>query len=134
MYNSKYILNNLQIDNYDSSTKSPLTRPLILYHIAAQDSKSDTTEILFSKAESDKLFNLTNNFFKSFLFKNYDTSVNNVVSKTFISDDSGATIELQYGGRTLKATISSISNQTIATHEFDALLKYIDRLIVPETK
>lgn len=133
-YNSKFILNNLHIDNYDSRNEFPLTKPLTLYHVSAQDDKIDTTEISFSKSQSDTLFNLTNSFFKKFIFNNYDTAINNVVTKPYITDDSHATVELQYGGRTLNATISSISNPTISTKEFDRLLHFVEKFIAPDKR
>jgi hypothetical protein len=135
---SKYILNNLRIYTYDSTDlRFKEVKPLTLYyisHIRENDSTNpnirilvptDTTEIPFSKKLSDTLFELTRNFLKSVEFNNYDTSINGVVTKPIITDDSQAMVEMNYDGRKLSATISSINNPTIATNGLDTLLNFI---------
>ncbi|GAB2677775.1 hypothetical protein GCM10027036_34360 [Flavihumibacter cheonanensis] len=134
-HGSKFILNNSLIDNYDSTdAKIPLAKPLTLYYISfhsKKDSKTqststlvpvDTTEIAFSKDLSDTLFLLTKDFLKSIKFNNYDT-VGQLTP--VITDDSHGLVELNYGGRKLSATISSIHNPTIATKELDTLLNFV---------
>ena len=140
-YESKFILNNLRIGSYDSiDVQTPLTKPLTLYHISFQshqDTKNqnirmlvpiDTTEIVFSKDLSDTLFILTKDFFESVEFNNYDT-----VGRTIpvITDDGHGTVELSYNGKKLSATITSISNPTIATKQLDTLLHFINKFQPP---
>ena len=113
-----------------------LSKPLTLYFIffhSKQGSQNqsfrrlvpvDTAEIAFSKYLPDTLFLLTKDFLKSIDFNNYDT-VGQL--KPVITDDSHEMVELSYGGRKLSATISSISNPTIATKQRDTLLNFVDR-------
>jgi hypothetical protein len=134
-HESKFILNNSQIDSYDS-TDSPidLAKPLTLYYVSFQshqDNKNnqtlvavDTTEIQFSKNLSDTLFVLTTDFLKNFDFNNYET-IGRLIP--VITDDSHGMVELSYGGRKLSATISSINNPTIGTKELDTLLYFVKK-------
>jgi hypothetical protein len=138
-YQGKYILNNLRLATYDSSRDSDIEKPLTLYYISYTrkiDPNNpnirtlvplDTSEIPFSKVWSDTLYNLTHNFLKNVQFKIYDTLINGVVTRPVVFDDSKATIELNYGGKKLNATISSISNPTISNQELDTLLNFIGK-------
>jgi hypothetical protein len=139
-YQSTFILNNLRIAMFDSSEKDVYKiKPLTLYHISHSQItdpqnenrrifiSKDTTETPFSKEQSETLFNLTRKFLKSVDFNNYDTAINSTITRPVIMDDSHARIELNYGGRTLSATISSISNPTFATPELEVLLHFINR-------
>lgn len=136
-HESKFILNNSQIDSYDSTDYSAtLGKPLTLYYVSFrshQDNKNnrtlvadDTTEIQFSKDLSDTLFVLTKDFFKNFEFNNYDT-IGRLIP--VISDDSHGMIELSYGGRKLSATIRSINNPSIGTKQLDTLLNFVEKFI-----
>jgi hypothetical protein len=130
---SKFILDNSQVGFYDSTQLDGFLKPFTFYYIAFESRESkqgrvltpiDTTEIPFSKALSDTLFLLTKSFFKSLDFNNSDT-----VGKLtpIITDDSKGCVELHYRGRTLSATISSISNPTIATKELDTLRRFVNK-------
>jgi hypothetical protein len=133
-HESKFILNNLGIDSDDSIVKKiQLSKPLTLYYVSfhsvqgENDRKlvpTDTTEIPFSKNLSDTLFLLTKDFFKNFEFSNYDT-VGQIVP--IVTDDSHGMVELNYNGRKLSATISSIGNPTIAPRQLDTLLGFVDK-------
>ena len=136
-HGSKFILNNTLIKSYDSSdAKISLIKPLTLYYIyhhSMQDKDNpnistlvpvDTTEIPFSKDLSDTLFLLAKDFLKSIEFNNYDT-VGQLIP--VVRDDSHAFVELNYGGRKLSATISSISNPTIGTKQLDTLLSFVNK-------
>lgn len=139
-YQSTFILNNLHIAMFDSFEKDVYkVKPLTLYHISHSQITDlqnqnrrifipkDTTETPFSKEQSDTLFNLTKKFLKSVDFNNYDTSINGAITHLVKTDDSHAWVELNYGGRTLSATISSISNPNVATPELGVLLRFINR-------
>jgi hypothetical protein len=129
-FNNQYLLDNLNND-IEYSSKS-MTLQCISYR-QQQDKNNknikefvpaDTTKVEISKQSCDTLFELSKRFFRTFEFNNYDTVGQ---SKPIITDDSHSTIELSYGGRTLLARISSISNPTIATPEFDSLLNFIEK-------
>jgi hypothetical protein len=139
-YQSKYILNNLLIDLYDSTNSyGDIEKPFTLYYITHQQQKHpsnhnisvlvpvDTTEIAFSKELSDTLFILSRDFLKSVEFDNQEKAINGAITKPVIYDDSHAQVEMAYNGRKLIATISSISNPTIATKQLDTLLSFIGK-------
>jgi hypothetical protein len=132
-HGSEFILDNSLINSYDSTQDYNLQIPLTLYHISFISthqknetilSPHDTTKIAFSKSLSDTLFLLTKRFFQGLEFNNYDT-VGQLMP--IITDDSHGFIELQYRGRTLSATISSINNPTIATKELDTLRRFVKK-------
>ena len=137
-HGSKFILDNSLINSYDSIQNSSLQKPLTLYYISFLSkpqinenafTHKDTIEILFSKSFSDTLFVLTKKFFRSLEFNNYDT-IGQLMPT--ISDDSHAFIDLQYRGRRLSATISSINNPTIATKDLDTLLSFVNKFRPPD--
>jgi len=129
---SKFILDNTEISTYDSTQIGDI-KPLTLYYIdfKATEVRSskvlipiDTTEISFTKAQSDTLFGLAKSFFKSLEFDEYDT-----IGKLtpVITDDSHGFVELRFRGKTLSAAISSINNPTIATKELDSLRRFVNK-------
>lgn len=129
-HESKFVLDNIEINTYDSTAVVGL-KPLTLYYFDREmqaDSKgltrNDTTQIPFSKTQSDTLLRLTKSFFKSLEFDEYDT-----IGKLtpVITDDSRGFVELRFRGKTLSATISSISNPTIATKEMDSLRRFVNK-------
>ena len=139
-HEAKYILNNSQIGVYDSTdSRFNLAKPFTLYYFSNKQITEpgesnirafvpvDTAQLLFSKEQSDTLFDLTRSFFKSVEFNNYDNAINGTISKLTVSDDSHASVELKYRGRTLYATISSISNPIISTRQLDTLLNFISK-------
>ena len=77
--------------------------------------------------QSETLFILTRNFLKNVDFTNYDTAVNGTITSPVVFDDSEARIEFNYGGKSLTARISSISNPTIGTKELDTLLHFVNK-------
>ena len=132
---TKYILNNFQIDFGDKiDTTISLSRPLALYRISFnkksdkegdnKKTRRDTSETHIDINTSDTLYTLTRDFLKSVEFNNVDT---NGSIKPIITDDSRASVELIYGGRTLKATISSVNNPTISTNQLDTLLNFVSK-------
>lgn len=139
-YKTTYILNNLRIATFDSiEQRLYQIHPLTLYSISHKHATDphnenirvfvakDTTKTPFSKELSDTLFTLTKDFLQSVEFNNYDTAIHGTITHPIIYDDSHARVELNYGGRTLSATISSISNPTIATPELQTLLRFMGR-------
>jgi hypothetical protein len=137
-FEAKYVLDNRRIGLYDSiDMQNGWLKPLTLYYISYSkktdtDNQNievlvpvDTIEIAFSKENSNKLFDLTKNFFKKMNFNNTDTLINGIRTEMIVEDDAKAVIELDFRGRQLKGTISSISNPSISTREFDRLFNFI---------
>ena len=137
---TRYILDNGAIDYYDSiDAKQGRLKPLTLYYISLSKtielngtgvqtlSPADSVEIKFSKENSDELFNLIRSFFKRLTLNNIDTFVNGSKTERIVEDDASAIIELDFRGRKLYGQISSISNPSISTVEFDELLKFIQK-------
>jgi hypothetical protein len=137
-YRSTFILNNQCINYLDCDEHYPKgAKPLTLYKISYKqvpDSQNknrriflptDTTEAVLSKQQSDRLFMLTKSFLKSVDFNDYDTAGNGTITKPYVTDDSQAKIELSYGGQSLTAYISSISDPNIGTRQLDTLLKFV---------
>ncbi|MEX6688857.1 hypothetical protein QTN47_15220 [Danxiaibacter flavus] len=138
---SKYVLNNLFINTYDSVRfTNPLTKPLVLYNISYRSKvdevnpsihkfvPNDTFEIAFSKNLCDTLFALTKDFFSSIEFGSYDTLGRLM---PVIYDDSRANVELNCDGRKLNASISSIKNPDITTPQLDTLIRFVEKFKRP---
>jgi hypothetical protein len=137
-FDSTFILNNHCINPYDCDEHYPKgAKPLTLYKVSYNQipdsqnsnrkifSPKDTAETPLTKQQSDRLFILTKLFLKSVDFNNYDTARNGTITKPYVTDDSQVKVELNYGGRSLTAYVSSINNPTIGTTQLDTLLGFL---------
>ena len=126
-----FILNNLHIEKNDSDyIKYPklLCKPLTLYCITFKSKEikentyclfpSDTTEIKFSKALSDSLFNLTNSFFKSIEFDN-----NKNETKLVVNDCSNVEVVLYHKGQRMSIKLDCDYNYK----KLDSLLHFLNK-------
>lgn len=139
-YASKFVLDNRRIGMYDSLDEiNGRLKPLTLYHLSyAQKANkdkpnlfefipTDTSQITFTQTQSDTLFELTRTFFQTLYLNNVDTAINGVVTKPVVMDDDKGRVQIDFDGKTLRATISSLNNPSITTPQFDTLRNFCQK-------